>query len=107
MQFVNDLGRKWRAFAEAKEGPYDISEEREWIDKLINLGYVDVFRKFNNKPNQYTYWDQVTRKREKNLGWRIDYFMVSNDFVDKVTNAKIYMDVMGSDHCPISIELEL
>ncbi len=83
-----------------------LPEEREWIDKLINLGYVDVFRKFNNKPEQYTYWDQVTRKREKNLGWRIDYFMVSNDLSDNVTDAKIYMDVMGSDHCPISIELE-
>lgn len=84
-----------------------LPEEREWIDKLINLGYTDVFRKFNNKPGQYTFWDQLTRKREKNLGWRIDYFMVSNDFADKVIDAKNYMDVMGSDHCPISITIDI
>jgi len=84
-----------------------LPEEREWIDKLINLGYVDVFRKFNDKPHQYTYWDQVTRKRERNLGWRIDYFMVSKDIADNVKEAKIFPEVMGSDHCPISIELEI
>jgi exodeoxyribonuclease III len=84
-----------------------LPEEREWIDKLINLGYIDVFRKFNDKPGNYTYWDQVTFKREKNLGWRIDYFMVSSDIAENVTNARIYMDVMGSDHCPISIDVEL
>ncbi|MBK8550185.1 MAG: exodeoxyribonuclease III [Ignavibacteria bacterium] len=84
-----------------------LPEEREWIDKIINLGYVDVFRKFNTKPDQYTYWDQVTRKRERNLGWRIDYFMVSKDIADKVKSAKHYPEVMGSDHCPISIEIDL
>lgn len=84
-----------------------LPEEREWLDKLINLGYTDVFRKFNKEPNQFTYWDQVTRKREKNLGWRIDYFMVSNDICDKVTDASLYPEVMGSDHCPISIDIVL
>lgn len=84
-----------------------LPEERKWIDNLINLGYVDVFRKFNKEPGQYTYWDQVIRAREKNLGWRIDYFMVSNDIAEKVTEAKIHPEVMGSDHCPISITIEL
>ncbi len=79
--------------------------EREWMDKLINLGYVDIFREFNKEPNWYTYWDLVTRARERNIGWRIDYFFVSKEAVDMVADAKIHMDVMGSDHCPIELRL--
>lgn len=82
-----------------------LPEERKWIDNIVNLGYVDVFRKFNSKPEQYTYWDQVIKARETNRGWRIDYFMVSSDIADKVKSAKIHPEVMGSDHCPISIEI--
>ncbi|MFH1781947.1 MAG: exodeoxyribonuclease III [Patescibacteria group bacterium] len=81
--------------------------ERAWLDKLIKHGYVDVFRKFNNKPHQYTWWDQKTRARERNVGWRIDYFFVSKNLANKVTEAKIHPRVMGSDHCPISIELDI
>jgi len=84
-----------------------LPEEREWIDKIINLGYVDIFRKFNPEPGWYSYWDMFTRARERNVGWRIDYFMVSEDFADKVTSVKIHTEVMGSDHCPVSIELKL
>ncbi len=81
--------------------------EREWIDRLINLGYIDIFRKYNDKPQQYTYWDQITRARERNVGWRIDYFLVTPDIVDRISKAEIHSDVMGSDHCPISITLEI
>ena len=84
-----------------------LPEEREWIDRIINLGYKDVFRTFNNEPGQYTYWDQITRARERNAGWRIDYFMVSDDISSKVTNAKIHPDVTGSDHCPVSINIDV
>jgi exodeoxyribonuclease III len=80
--------------------------ERDWIDKIINLGYVDIFRKFNKEPEQYTYWDQISRARERNVGWRIDYFMITEDLVDIVKKAEIHPEVMGSDHCPISIEIE-
>ncbi|MDZ4712714.1 MAG: exodeoxyribonuclease III [bacterium] len=83
-----------------------LPEERQWLDNIINLGYTDIFRKFNDKSEQYTYWDQVTFARNKNNGWRIDFFMVSNDIVGKVKNAGIFPEVMGSDHCPISIEIE-
>ncbi|MBL7128212.1 MAG: exodeoxyribonuclease III [Ignavibacteria bacterium] len=83
-----------------------LKEEREWIDNIINLGYVDIFRKFNENPGMYTYWDMVTRARTRNVGWRIDYFMVSEDLVPKVKAADIHTKVMGSDHCPISIDLE-
>jgi exodeoxyribonuclease-3 len=81
--------------------------EREWIDRLINLGYVDIFRTFNQEPGQYTYWDQFTKARDRNVGWRIDYFMVSDDIVKHVKEAQIHSDVFGSDHCPISITIDL
>jgi exodeoxyribonuclease-3 len=81
--------------------------EREWMDELVQLGYVDVFRLFNQQPHQYTWWDLMTRARERNVGWRIDYFFVSKDLVPKVRNAWISPEVMGSDHCPIALELAL
>jgi exodeoxyribonuclease-3 len=84
-----------------------LPEERAWIDQIINLGYVDIFRKFNNKPEQYTYWDMFTRARDRNVGWRIDYFMVSDDFAEKIVSAKIHPDVMGSDHCPVSVKIKI
>lgn len=83
-----------------------LPEEREWIDNIINLGYVDVFRKFHPEPDCYTYWDMVTRARERNVGWRIDYFMVSEDFADNIISANIHTEVMGSDHCPVSIKIK-
>ena len=84
-----------------------LPEEREWIDKFLGYGYIDTFRMFNQEPQNYTWWDQVTRARERNVGWRIDYFYVNDDFKNKVKDAFILADVMGSDHCPIGIELKL
>lgn len=81
--------------------------EREWIDKIINLGYIDVFREYNKEPHQYTYWDQVTFARTKNIGWRIDYFFVSKEMLKLVTGSKIHAEVMGSDHCPIELTLSI
>lgn len=84
-----------------------LPEERAWIDKIINLGYTDVFRKFNSEPGWYTYWDMVTRARERNVGWRIDYFMVSDDFLRNVISSEIHNKVIGSDHCPVSVDLKI
>jgi exodeoxyribonuclease-3 len=84
-----------------------LPEERAWIDKIIDMGYVDIFREFNQEPNQYTYWDQITRARDRNVGWRIDYYLVSSEMKKMVSNASIHPEVMGSDHCPISLELEV
>lgn len=84
-----------------------LPEERAWIDKIVGMGYVDIFRKFNQQPECYTYWDQITRARERNVGWRIDYFFVSEEACPMVTNATIHPEVMGSDHCPIELELSL
>ena len=79
--------------------------ERAWIDKYIENGYIDIFREFHPEPNQYTYWDMRTGARARNIGWRIDYFFVSENFVKKVKDAFILSKVHGSDHCPIGIEL--
>ncbi len=81
--------------------------EREWIDAFIELGFIDTFRMFNSEPGQYSWWDYKTRARERNIGWRIDYFFVSKDLRDRVTSAAIHNDIMGSDHCPISIDLSI
>jgi len=80
--------------------------EREWMDKFISHGYIDTFRMFNDEPEQYTWWDQQSRARERNVGWRIDYFFVSENFKKNVSKAFIMPDVMGSDHCPIGLELK-
>jgi exodeoxyribonuclease-3 len=80
--------------------------ERAWIDKLLEHGYVDTLRVFNQEPDQYTYWDMITRARDRNVGWRIDYFFVNEDFVPRLKTGFILADVMGSDHCPIGIEID-
>ncbi len=84
-----------------------LPEERAWIDKLLNLGYVDVFRNYHKEAGLYTFWDPISRARESNTGWRIDYFLVSDDFVNNIVSSEIHSDVLGSDHCPVSIDLKL
>lgn len=81
-------------------------EEREKFTKLLEIGLTDTYRYFNpNQTDAYTWWSYIGKARERNVGWRIDYFLVSNHFVKEVTNTKIYNDILGSDHCPIGIEL--
>ncbi|MCP4583086.1 MAG: exodeoxyribonuclease III [candidate division Zixibacteria bacterium] len=79
--------------------------ERAWIDKFLEHGYIDTFRMFNDQPDQYTWWDMITRARERNVGWRIDYFYVSESLRERLKSAFIRPEIMGSDHCPIGIEL--
>jgi len=81
--------------------------ERAWIDTFIDHGYIDTFRYFNKEPGQYTWWDIKTRARERNVGWRIDYFFVNKEFIRHVKKAFIMPEVTGSDHCPIGIELDI
>ncbi len=81
--------------------------ERAWMDQWISHGYVDTLRMFNKEPGQYSWWDARGGGRSKNVGWRIDYFFVSESMKDKVTGAFIMPDVMGSDHCPIGIDLAI
>ena len=79
--------------------------ERAWIDKLIDHGYVDTFREFVQEPHQYSWWSYRFNARKNNAGWRIDYFFVNKDFMPQVKDAFIQQDVLGSDHCPIGIEI--
>jgi exodeoxyribonuclease-3 len=82
-----------------------LPRERAWMDDLISRGFVDTFRMFNDQPEQYTWWDMRTRARERNVGWRLDYFFVNEEFAPNVKDAFILPDVMGSDHCPVGVEL--
>ena len=83
-----------------------LATERAWMDELVESGFVDTYRKFYpNQSEKYTYWDMFTHARERNVGWRIDYFFVSKDIAPSVKKAEIYSEVYGSDHCPISITL--
>ncbi len=82
-------------------------EERDWFTKLLDKGYVDTFREFNTEPKNYTWWSYRYNAREKNIGWRLDYFVVNQDFMDRVNKSEILADVQGSDHCPIRLTLSL
>ena len=81
--------------------------ERAWIDRVIADGWTDTFRHFCKDPRQYTWWDYKTRARDRNVGWRIDYFFADNAHLGMVKNSFIMPEVMGSDHCPLGIELEI
>lgn len=83
-----------------------LPEEREWMDFFTTNGFVDTFRQFNDQPNQYNWWSYRMNAREKNIGWRIDYLCVNQSFMPKVKSASILSDVMGSDHCPVAIEID-
>lgn len=81
-------------------------EERAKMTQLLEAGFTDSFRYlYPDKENAYTWWSYMGRAREKNVGWRIDYFIVSNDMKNQIKEAKIYPEVMGSDHCPIGLEI--
>lgn len=81
-------------------------EEREGIDNIIEAGFVDTFRMFTKGNGHYTWWSHFANSRARNVGWRIDYFFVSKSLESKIVSAKIHADIMGSDHCPISIEIK-
>lgn len=80
--------------------------EREWIDRFLKNGWIDTFRMFNKNPGQYTWWSYRFRAREKGIGWRIDYFIVSKDLKKRVVKSEILSNIFGSDHCPILLELK-
>ena len=83
-------------------------QEREKMTRLLNAGFVDTFRYLHPEERDiYSWWSYRFKAREKNTGWRIDYFIVSEDIKDKVRDASIHTDVFGSDHCPVSLTLDL
>ena len=83
-------------------------EERESFTKTLDAGFTDSFRRLNpDATGCYTWWSYMFKAREKNAGWRIDYFLVSNRAAEKITAAPIYADILGSDHCPVGLELDI
>ena len=84
-----------------------LREERDWIDKVVEQGYIDIYRQRNpDEEGAYSWWSMRGGARAKNVGWRIDYFFISPDLLERVVAAEIHADVMGSDHCPISLTLD-
>jgi exodeoxyribonuclease-3 len=84
-----------------------LPKERAWLDQVVETGYVDTFRHFYpDLPEQYSWWSMPTRARERNVGWRLDYFFVAQELLGYVTDAFILPEVMGSDHCPVGLRLQ-
>lgn len=84
-----------------------LPEERAWLDRFFSEGYADTFRRFVHDGGHYTWWDYKTGARKRNVGWRIDYFMIDAASVKKLKSAAMMSEVMGSDHCPIEIVADL
>jgi len=90
-----------------ENNPGFTADERAWMDKFVDAGYVDIFRRRHpDEPGHYTWWTYRLNARERNIGWRIDYFFVTEELVSQVRDAYIMKEVMGSDHCPVGLELE-
>ena len=90
-----------------RKNPGFTDEEREGFTQLLESGFTDTFRKKNPKlADAYSWWSYRFKARERNVGWRIDYFVVSNRLWDRVSNAVIYSEILGSDHCPVGLELD-
>lgn len=84
-----------------------LAEERVWIDQVIEAGYIDIFRALNpTLAGAYSWWTAIGGARSRNVGWRLDYFFISPDLRARVVTAQIHADVMGSDHCPVSLTLK-
>jgi exodeoxyribonuclease-3 len=83
-----------------------LPEERAWIDKYLEHDFVDIYREVHGERVQYSWWTYRMNARERNVGWRLDYFLVSKSLVGEIKNVEIYDQILGSDHCPIGLELQ-
>ncbi len=80
--------------------------ERAWITKLLNAGFIDTFRHFYpEEKDQYSWWDYKTRARQRNVGWRLDYFFAAREMEKRLVGAAILPEVQGSDHCPVELRI--
>ena len=78
------------------------------MTELLEAGFVDTFRYlYPEKENEYTWWSYMGKAREKNIGWRIDYFIVSKDIERRIKEARIHQEILGSDHCPVELNIEI
>jgi len=83
-----------------------LPEERKWVQKFLDHGFVDIYRKLYPERIQYTWWTYISNARERGVGWRIDYFLISEGLVDRVKDVIIHENVQGSDHCPVELVLK-
>ena len=91
-----------------EHNPGYLPQERAWMTKFLEAGYVDVFRHYHpDEPGHYTWWSYMHQARSKDIGWRIDYTCVSKELLSAAQNVKIHKGILGSDHCPISIDLNV
>jgi exodeoxyribonuclease-3 len=84
-----------------------LPEEREWFQQFIDLGFVDTFRAKNNDPGNYSWWSYRAGSRQKNKGWRIDYHIITENLKNEIVNVGLHTDAIHSDHCPVSLEINL
>lgn len=84
-----------------------LPEERQWLSSFLDLGFIDTFRYLHPEEVKYSWWSYRFNARDRGIGWRLDYFLVSEDLKDKIVSATIEDDVLGSDHCPVTLELDL
>lgn len=89
-----------------RNNPGFSDQERARFDTIIRSGFIDTFRQFNKEPDNYTWWTYRFKCRQRNVGWRIDYFLTSPKLLKNLKNAYILADIMGSDHCPVGLELK-
>jgi len=83
-----------------------LPEEREWVQKFLDHGFVDIYRRLYPERVQYTWWTYISNARERGVGWRIDYFLVSENLIPRVKDVIIHENVLGSDHCPVELVIE-
>lgn len=91
---------------ENEDNPGYYPEERAAMGRFIKAGFVDTFRHFTKEPGHYTWWSYRARARENNIGWRIDYHCVNKEFLSRVRSSAVHPDIMGSDHCPLSVTIK-
>ena len=84
-----------------------LPEERAWIDKYLEHEFIDIYRAFHGERVQYTWWTYRYGARQRNIGWRLDYFLISKDLIDNVKEVIIYDEIEGSDHCPIGLDIRI
>ena len=90
-----------------EKNPGYLPDERDWMEQFLNSGYKDTFRMFHPEPDQYSWWSYRMNARVRNIGWRIDYFCVNDGLSPSVQDALIYQEVMGSDHCPVVLSVDI
>ena len=82
-----------------------LPEEREWVDRYLDNGFVDIYRQMYPERIQYTWWTYISNARQRNVGWRLDYFLITEELVPYILGTTIHDEILGSDHCPVSLEI--